>query len=231
MITLRPAGQRGRTHIGWLDSWHSFSFGDYMDADHHHFHALRVINDDRIAGGGGFGTHPHRDMEILTCMLTGTLAHRDSLGHGEQLNPGEWQVMTAGTGIAHSEVNASATEPVHLLQIWLMPDRRGHTPAYAQKRFHGSPGTWTLIASPDARDGSLPIHQDALVSQALLPAGQSMSTALVPSRAYWLHVATGEGVVNGIKVHAGDGVAFENESKLEIAATADSRVILFDLKR
>ncbi|CAN5623029.1 pirin family protein [soil metagenome] len=228
MLTRRKGTDRGRTQIGWLDSWHTFSFGDYYDPAHHNYRTLRVINDDIIAPGGGFGTHPHRDMEILTCMLSGRLAHKDSLGTGAELRPGEWQVMTAGTGIAHSEFNPSDTETAHLLQIWLVPDRKGHTPRYDQKAFDTTPGEWVTVASPDARDGSFPIHQDAVVSTVTLAAGQSVTRPLEVDRGYWLHVATGEVMVNSTSLIAGDAVAIENETVLTVAGTG--QVLLFDVK-
>jgi quercetin 2,3-dioxygenase len=230
MTTIRRGPDRGRTDIAWLKSWHTFSFGDYYDDDHHHYRALRVINDDIIAGGGGFGTHPHRDMEILTCMLRGRLAHQDSMGHGAELTPGEWQVMSAGTGITHSEVNPSATEPAHLLQIWIQPDRRGHTPRYDQRKFDLPPGEWVIVASPDARDGSFPIHADAIVSMVKLDAGQSISRMLHPGRGYWLHAATGKVMVNEDVLSAGDAAAIEGETSLLLTAAEPSQVLLFDLK-
>src|SRR3954454_18528772 len=175
MITIRKASERGHTDFRWLDSWHTFSFGDYMDSDHMGFHSLRVINDDKVAAGGGFPTHPHRDMEIITYVLSGALEHKDSLGTGEVLRPGEVQRMTAGTGIRHSEFNPSPTEPVHLLQIWLTPDRRGLTPSYEQTAFPEAErrGRWRLVASNDGRDGSVTIHQDADVYATLLEPGES----------------------------------------------------------
>src|SRR4051812_10049623 len=176
MLTVRKGNERGVTRIGWLDSRHTFSFGDYQDPRHHQYRSLRVINEDRIAPGGGFGTHPHRDMEILTYVLAGELEHRDSMGHGEVIRPGEWQAMTAGTGIRHSEFNPSDAAPVHLLQLWILPDRLGHTPGYQQRRFPDAEtaGAWRLAASPDGADGSLTIHQDARVYQSKLTAGQTV---------------------------------------------------------
>ena len=228
MLTVRNGSDRGATRVGWLDARHTFSFGDYYDPKYHNFRALRVLNDDRVAPGGGFPTHPHRDMEILTRVLSGELEHRDSLGNGEVIRAGEWQAMTAGTGVLHSEFNPSETEPVHLLQIWLMPDRRGHAPGYRQKAFGGGPG-WRLVASPDGADGSLPIHQDARVYEAKLAAGEAARHELAPGRAAYLHVATGAATVNGRKLTAGDGVAVEGEPAVTAAGDAAAEVILFDL--
>ncbi len=230
MLTLRKGSDRGTTRIGWLDSRHTFSFGDYYDPQHHNYRALRVINDDRIAAGGGFGTHPHRDMEILTYVLSGQLEHQDSMGNGEVIQAGEWQAMTAGTGIQHSEFNPSATEPAHLLQIWLMPDRKGHTPGYRQRRFADGEkaGQWRLTASPDGVDGSLPIHQNARVYVAKLEPGQNLQYVLTPGRGAFLHVATGAATVNGRPLTAGDAVAVEDEP-LDVQGTESGEVLLFDL--
>jgi redox-sensitive bicupin YhaK (pirin superfamily) len=232
MFTVRKGADRGTTHIGWLDSKHTFSFGDYFDPKHHQFRTLRVINDDRIAAGGGFPTHPHRDMEILTCVLSGQLEHRDSMGNGDIIHAGEWQVMTAGTGLTHSEFNPSATEPVHLLQIWIFPEKKGLKPSYGQRLFTEAEkaGKWRLVASPTAEDGSLPIHQDARVYQTKLLAGQSVSHDLKPGRAAFLHVATGAVTVNDLKLRAGDGVAIENETVIRLTGDEPGEVLLFDLK-
>ncbi len=192
------------------------------------YRSLRVINDDRIAAGGGFPTHPHRDMEIITVMLAGRLAHKDSLGSVEEILPGEVQVMTAGTGIAHSEFNPSATESAHLLQIWLLPERKGLTPRYDQKKFE--PVTdWQLIASPDARDGSLTIHQDVQLFKARLTAGQSLAYSTSGSRALWLQVATGSVSMNGQQLSAGDAAAVEGEA-ITVTGIERGEVLLFDLK-
>ena len=216
MMTIRKGTERGITNIGWLASRHTFSFGDYNDPRHHNFRTLRVINDDRVAAGGGFPTHPHRDMEILTCVLSGELEHRDSMGNGEVIHAGEWQAMTAGTGVAHSEFNPSDTKPVHLLQIWLFPDQRGHTPGYQQRLFSDNEkaGVLKLVASPDGEDGSLLIHQDERVYQSKLGAGQMVTHELKPGRAAFVHVATGAATVNGQKLAAGDAVAVEDEKKI-----------------
>jgi redox-sensitive bicupin YhaK (pirin superfamily) len=232
MLTIRRGNERGATRFGgWLDSRHTFSFGDYQDSRHHNFRALRVINDDRVAPGGGFPTHPHRDMEILTCVLSGQLEHRDSMGNGEVIHAGEWQAMTAGTGITHSEFNPSDTEAVHLLQIWLFPDKRGHTPGYQQKVFTDAAkaGKWALVASPDGEDASLVIHQDARVYQTKLAAGQTVEHDLKPGRAAFVHVATGTATVNGEKLAAGDAVAVEAETRITITGDEPGEVLLFDL--
>ncbi len=232
MLTIRKGADRGTTKFGgWLDSRHTFSFGDYQDSKHHQFRALRVINDDRVAPGAGFPTHPHRDMEILTCVLSGQLEHRDSMGNGEVIHAGEWQAMTAGTGITHSEFNPSDKEPVHLLQIWIFPDRRGHKPGYQQKVFTDAEklGKWALIASPNGEAGSLVIHQDAQVCQTKLTPGQTVTHELKPGRGAFLHVATGAATVNGEKLSAGDGVAIEDETRIAVTGDEPGEVLLFDL--
>lgn len=226
MLTVRKGSDRGVTRFGgWLDSKHTFSFGDYYDPKHHHFRSLRVINDDVVGPGSGFPTHPHRDMEILTCVLAGALEHRDSMGNGEVIRAGEWQAMTAGTGITHSEFNPSPTEPVHLLQIWLTPDRRGHTPGYQQRAFDAV-GEWVQVASPDGASGSLVIHQNARVYQAKL-AGETVRHDLAAGRAAFVHVATGTATVNGTALTAGDAVAVEDENAVVVSGSGD--VLLFDL--
>ncbi len=231
MVTHRPAAQRGRTSIDWLDSWHSFSFGEYHDPRWRGFRSLRVINDDRVAPGGGFDTHPHRDMEIITWVLSGALEHRDSLGNGSVIRPGDMQRMTAGTGILHSEFNPSATESVHLLQIWLFPDRKGLTPGYEQRAFPRPDlkNALRLVASQDGRNESVTIHQDADVSVAVLDAGGTLAHQLAPGRYAWLQVATGSVALNGKELQAGDGAAISDERALEIAGRADSEIVLFDL--
>jgi quercetin 2,3-dioxygenase len=232
MLTIRKGNERGVTRFdGWLDSRHTFSFGDYYDPKHDHFRALRVINDDRVAPGGGFPTHPHRDMEILTCVLSGQLEHRDSMGNGEVIHAGEWQAMTAGTGITHSEFNPSKSEPVHLLQIWLYPDKRGHTPGYQQRIFSDEEktGQLRLVASPDGTDGSLVIHQDARVYQSKLAAGQTVTHEIASGRAVFVHVATGAASVNGAKLAAGDAAAVENEPAVTIRGEGPGEVLVFDL--
>ena len=231
MLTIRKSADRGVTRIGWLDSRHTFSFGDYRDPRHDHFRVLRVINDDRVAPGQGFGTHPHRDMEIVTYVLSGGLAHRDSMGNGETLRAGEWQAMTAGTGVQHSEYNASDSEPVHLLQVWLFPERRGLTPGYAQKSYPEAErlGRWRVALSPDGRDGSLTLRQDAVVSQATVRPGDTLGYEFARGRGGWLHVATGAVTVNGLALAAGDGLAVEGEERIEVAGVEAGEVLLFDL--
>ena len=230
MITLRPSAARGHADHGWLDSFHTFSFADYHDPAHMSFRTLRVINEDRVAPGMGFGTHPHRDMEILTYILAGRLAHKDSMGNGREITVGQLQAMSAGTGITHSEFNPSRTEPVHLLQIWITPDRKGHTPRYAE----WSPGaveigTRTLLASPDGRDGSAAIHQDALLYLVKLDASGEVSHPIAPGRAAWVQVMRGSLSVNGEALAAGDGAAVESESAIRLQTTEGAEALLFDL--
>jgi redox-sensitive bicupin YhaK (pirin superfamily) len=231
MITLRPAASRGRTSIDWLESWHSFSFGDYHDPQWRSFRSLRVINDDRVAPGGGFDTHPHRDMEIITWVLSGALEHRDSLGNGSVIRPGDMQRMTAGSGILHSEFNPSPTESVHLLQIWLFPDKKGLVPGYEQRAFarNDRQNALHLVASRDGRSESVTIHQDADVYAATLDAGRAVGHQFAPGRYAWLQVATGNVELNGQEMKAGDGAAISDERALEIVSRADSEVVLFDL--
>ena len=231
MIAIRPAASRGRTQIGWLDSWHSFSFGEYYDPSNRGFRSLRVINDDRVASGQGFDTHPHRDMEIVTYVLSGALAHRDSLGTGSTIVPGDVQRMTAGTGIQHSEFNPSPTEPVHLLQIWLLPERRGLEPSYEQRNFPAAErsGQLRLIASHDGREGSVTVHQDVSLYATQLAAGQTMSHALAPGRFAWVQVARGGVTLNGQKLEAGDAAAIADETQLTLVGTNDAEVLVFDL--
>ncbi len=231
MIRIRRADERGITDFGWLDSRHSFSFGDYRDPEHHSFRTLRVINDDRIAVGGGFPSHPHRDMEILTCVLSGELAHRDSMGNGTTIRPGEWQKMTAGTGVIHSEFNPSESEAVHLLQIWVMPDRKGRTPEYEQKLFPADEkrNGWRTIASNDGRDDSLTVHQDLVLSTTVLSAGDIRTYSLAPKRGAWLHLIDGSAQVNGHALSAGDALAIEDEPTIRIEGIEAGEVLLFDL--
>jgi hypothetical protein len=230
MITLRKAGERGHANHGWLDTHFTFSFADYYDPQHMGFRALRVINDDTIAGGGGFGEHPHRDMEIITCVLSGALEHKDSMGNGRIIRPGEFQYMAAGTGVTHSEFNPSPTEPVHLLQIWILPDRKGVKPAYAEKSFaKAAPGKLYLAASKSGRDSSIPINQDADVFVGKLAAGDKISHALKPGRHAWLHVADGDVELNGLLLAAGDGVALSEEAAIKLIGKSPAQVLLFDL--
>ena len=227
MIQIRKAKDRGHANHGWLDSWHSFSFADYHDPQHMGFSALRVINEDRVTPGEGFPTHPHRDMEIITYVLEGALEHKDSLGTGSVIRPGEVQRMSAGTGIRHSEYNHSQSEPVHFLQIWILPNVQGVKPGYEQKRIELDGGL-RLLASPDGRDGSVTIHQDARVYAARLN-GAAANHALAPGRRAWLQVARGTASLNGTTLHAGDGAAVEGESALRLAADGSAEVLLFDL--
>jgi redox-sensitive bicupin YhaK (pirin superfamily) len=232
MITPRPAAERGTTRIGWHESHHSFSFGEYHDVRFLGFRSLRVINDDIVAPGEGFGMHGHRDMEIITVVLDGELEHKDSLGNGEVLRPGEVQMMTAGTGIRHSEFNPSQTKPVHLLQIWLMPDEKNAKPRYAQKQYPiaNRRGKLVTVASPDGRDGSLPIHQDATLAVTLLEPGDSVTHTLAPGRFAWVQIATGAATLNGRQFSAGDGASIADEKTLTLTGTAPgTHVLLFDL--
>jgi redox-sensitive bicupin YhaK (pirin superfamily) len=229
MLTIRKASERGHANHGWLDSHHTFSFADYYDPSHMGFRALRVINDDRVAGGKGFGPHPHRDMEIISYVLDGALAHEDSMGTGAVIRPGDVQRMSAGTGVLHSEYNASPTDEVHFLQIWIQPDRRGIAPGYAQKTFttDDKRGKLRLVASPDGADGSISINADTRVFAGVFEAGDSAELALAAGRYAWVHVARGEVDVNGTTVSEGDGVALTGESALRISGTGE--VLVFDL--
>jgi len=224
MLTLRKAGERGHFHHGWLDTYHTFSFADYYDPQWMGFRSLRVINEDRVAPGQGFGTHPHRDMEILTYVLAGGLRHRDSMGNGEVIHPGEVQRMTAGTGVTHSEFNDSKTDPVHLLQIWILPERKGLTPSYEQRFFADDEkrGRLRLVASPEASDGSVKIHQDARVYASLLGAGEEVTHPLAAGRAAWVQVARGNVTLNGQLLNAGAAAAVSDESAVVLRGT-DSR--------
>jgi len=231
MITLRPAAERGHAQRGWLDSWHTFSFANYYDPDHMGFRVLRVINEDRVQPGEGFGTHPHRDMEIVTYVLEGALAHRDSTGTSSVLPAGEVQRMSAGTGITHSEYNASQSEPVHFLQIWILPEREGISPGYEQRAFPEEErrGRLRLIAAPGARDGALTLHQDAEIYNAVLSQGDQVTHPLRPGRHAWVQQVRGGVTLNGQRLSAGDGAAVSDEAALEIAATSDAEVMVFDL--
>lgn len=229
MITIRKAHDRGHFDHGWLDTYHTFSFADYYDPDFMGFRTLRVINDDRVAPGRGFGTHGHRDMEIVTYVIEGALAHRDSMGTGSIIHPGEVQRMSAGTGVMHSEMNASLEEPVRLLQIWILPERHGITPGYEQKEFSKEQrqGQLRLVASPDGAEGSVKIHQDVSLFASLLN-GETVTHAFAPNRYGWLQVARGDVTINGQKLSAGDGAAIAEESKVTISGT-DAEILLFDL--
>jgi redox-sensitive bicupin YhaK (pirin superfamily) len=230
MITIRKAEERGHANHGWLDTHFTFSFADYYDPQHMGFRTLRVINDDTIAGGGGFGEHPHRDMEIITFVLSGALEHKDSMGNGRIIRPGEVQYMAAGTGVTHSEFNPSANEPVHLLQTWILPDHKGAKPTYAEKSFaKAAPGKLYLAVSKSGRDGSIPINQDADLFVGKFGAGDKLSHVLRPNRHAWLHVAEGQIKLNSVALGGGDGAAISGENKLILEATGPAQVLLFDL--
>jgi quercetin 2,3-dioxygenase len=231
MITLRPGNERGGGDYGWLNTHHTFSFDQYHDPRFMSFRSLRVINEDWVAGGHGFPMHPHRDMEIITYLLDGALEHKDSMGNGSIIRPGDGQRMSAGTGVRHSEANPSPTEPAHLLQIWIMPDRPGHKPGYEQKAFPEAEkrGKLRLIASPDGKDGSVTIHQDAKLYVSLLAPGQEVTHELGKDRYAWLQVAKGAVELNGKKLGQGDGAAVSYEPTVRIRGTEDSEVLLFDL--
>jgi redox-sensitive bicupin YhaK (pirin superfamily) len=230
MITKRPAAARGGTKIDWLESHHTFSFGDFHDPRHMGFRALRVINDDRVAAGRGFPTHAHSDMEIISYVLEGALEHRDSLGTGSVIRPGDVQRMTAGTGVRHSEFNASKSEAVHFLQIWIVPERRGIAAGYEQKNFPADErrGRLRLVGSHDGREGSVTIHQDVDLYASLLDEGQTAKLALRPGRQAWVHVASGAAVVNGERLEAGDGLALTGEPEVTLEGRG-GEVLLFDL--
>ena len=231
MIAIRPAAERGRTDWGWLDSRHTFSFGEYYDPRNMGFRSLRVINDDRVAPGAGFGTHGHRDMEILSYVLEGGLEHKDSAGGGGVIRPGEIQFMRAGTGVTHSEQNASKTEPVHFLQIWVVPDTRGLAPRYDQKSFDTAAARrgLVLLASKDGQEGSVQVHQDVSLWMTRLGEGDERQHALVPGRHAWIHVARGAVALNGHELGEGAGAAVSEEAAVHIVGRGDAEVLLFDL--
>jgi len=231
MITIRKSEERGHVKIDWLDSRHTFSFGDYYDPNHMAFHSLRVINEDHVAPGSGFGAHPHRDMEIVTYVLNGVLEHKDNMGNGSLINPGEVQRMSAGTGIVHSEFNHSKTEPVHLLQIWITPERKGITPGYEQRKFSldQKHNKFCLLASPTSRDDSVKIYQDAEISTAVLDENQELVYKIRPKRHVWLQVARGSIKLNEQSLNAGDAAAVEEVETLHIQAKDKSEILLFDL--
>lgn len=231
MIKIRKASERGHFNHGWLDTYHTFSFARYYDPEHMQFRALRVINEDRVAAGNGFGTHPHDNMEIITYVVSGALGHRDSMGHSQSISPGEVQVMTAGSGITHSEYNHSDSEETHLLQIWIMPKARGLKPRYDQKRFEDSEkrNALHLLVSGDGRDGSLMINQDADLYGSLLESGNSVEYRYTSSRGGWVQVIRGKVDVNGVALASGDGAAIEDEELVRISAEDDAELLLFDL--
>ena len=231
MMTIRRGSERGHANFGWLDSYHTFSFGNYFDPGHMGFSDLRVINEDRVSAGEGFPSHSHRDMEIISYVLDGALQHRDSTGSGGVIRYGDVQRMSAGAGVTHSEFNASSAEPVHFLQIWLQPDAKGIKPGYEEKRFvpEEKRGRLRLIASRDGSDGSLTIHQDARVYASLLDRGQEVTHAFAEKRKGWVHVARGSVRVNGNELRAGDGAALADEASVTIAGDEGGEVLLFDL--
>jgi redox-sensitive bicupin YhaK (pirin superfamily) len=231
MIKLRRSNDRGHTKLSWLDSRHTFSFGDYHDPQHMGFSDLRVINEDRVEPGKGFGTHSHRDMEIITYVLEGALAHKDSTGTSSVIRVGDVQRMSAGTGISHSEYNASQTDPVHFLQIWIIPDQTGLRPGYEQRAFSLDEhrGKWTLIASKNGRDGSVTVHQDVDVWAARFSPGEQSSLPLKASRNIWTQVARGAVTLNGMSLNAGDSAAISEEGTLGVKALDDAEILVFDL--
>lgn len=231
MIQVRSARDRGRTDWGWLDSRHTFSFGEYYDEKHMGFRTLRVINDDRVKPGAGFGTHGHRDMEILSYVLEGALEHKDSSGGGGVMRPGEIQFMRAGTGVTHSEYNHSKVEPVHFLQIWIVPDARGLEPAYGQLAFdrEAARRSFVLLASKGGRDGSIQVHQDVDLWVTRVGAGERRELLLPPGRHAWVHVARGSVSVNGESLGAGDGASLTAEGKLALLGAGEAEVLVFDL--
>lgn len=231
MIEIRSAAARGHADHGWLNTWHSFSFADYYDPNNMGFRSLRVINEDFIAPAMGFGMHPHRDMEIITYVLEGAIRHKDNLGNGSVIVPGEVQRMSAGTGIVHSEFNGSESEQAHLLQIWIMPDKRGAEPGYDQRPFPKTEidGRLRLVASRDGRDGALSINQDVDLYASSLEAGTRLEHRLAPGRHAWVQVARGVLNINGTTLAAGDGAAISDEERLAIEATESAEFLLFDL--
>jgi redox-sensitive bicupin YhaK (pirin superfamily) len=229
MMKLRKANERGHADHGWLNTYHTFSFANYYDPEQMGFRSLRVINDDIVNGGGGFGTHPHRDMEIITYVLSGTLEHKDSMGNGRVIQPGDFQYMAAGTGVLHSEFNPGKV-PVHLLQIWIMPDKKGVAPRYAEKPMaQATTGQLHLVTSKSGRDESIAINQDTDLYLARLSPGEAVTHAVKPGRHAWVHVAEGEVSLNGQTLRAGDAAALSDELRLELKGNKPSQVLLFDL--
>jgi redox-sensitive bicupin YhaK (pirin superfamily) len=231
MIKLRKASERGYAHHGWLETFHTFSFASYHDPKHTHFRALRVMNEDYVAPGSGFGTHPHDNMEIVTYVLEGALEHKDSMGHGEVLRPGEFQRMSAGSGITHSEFNPSSTEPVHLYQIWIFPAVRNTAPSYEQKRFDSThrDNRLQLVAAPEGSDGSLTIGQDVRIYLADLSKGATVEYTIAPKRNAWLQILKGAALLNGLELNTGDGAAITAEERLAMTTNSKAEVMLFDL--
>lgn len=231
MITIRKSEERGRTQINWLDGRHSFSFGNYHDRNHMGFGPLRVINEDWVKQGEGFHPHPHRDMEIITYILEGALEHKDSMGNGSVIVPGDVQYMSAGTGVVHSEFNPHPDKPVHLMQIWILPDKTGYAPGYQQENFMQSrkPGKLTLLVSKDGQDNSIRIHQDASLSVLDLDPGQNFDLPLTKGRSAWVQMARGNAVLNNTPLKQGDGAAIEKEDALKFSAQEKSEILIFDL--
>lgn len=235
MVRVRRSAERGHLNHGWLDTYHTFSFGDYRDPSWVRYRTLRVLNEDYIGPGGAFGAHPHKDMEILTYLIDGALAHKDSLGNGSTIGPGEWQRMTAGSGIVHAEANASQTDPVHLLQIWIFPEANGLTPGYEQRSFadQAQPGKFVRVASPDAREGSMTIHQDAHVLLGQVDAQHPAIYQLEEGRSAWIQVVRGEVEVAGETLKAGDAIGLDQAGLVEIASkpteAGPAEIVLFDL--
>ncbi|GGJ97586.1 pirin family protein [Luteimonas terricola] len=233
MITLRPAHERGHAQHGWLDSWHSFSFADYRDPRHVHWGPLRVINEDRVQGGQGFGTHSHSDMEIISYVLDGSLAHKDSMGNAASIVPGEVQRMSAGTGVTHSEYNHEADRSTHFLQIWIIPDTMGSAPGYEQKHYTEAEkrGRLRLVASPDGSDGSVRMQQDARMYAGLFDGDENAALDIAPGRLAYVHVARGTATVNGQSLSAGDALLYADEPRVDIARGNGAEILVFDLPR
>jgi hypothetical protein len=231
MLTVRKAEDRGHANHGWLDSYHSFSFANYYDPQHMGFRSLRVINEDAIAPAKGFPTHPHRDMEIITYVVSGAVAHKDSIGNTEKVGAGGVQRFSAGTGITHSEFNPSSTEGLHLLQIWLLPEQQGITPSYEQKEFPTATkrGQWRAIANREAMDGAVKLHQDAALYATILEPGEQLTYTLQADRHAWVQIVQGEVTLNGTTLDKGDAAAISNETKLAFEASTDAEILLFDL--
>lgn len=231
MITIRKAEDRGHANHGWLDSYHTFSFANYYDPSYMGFRSLRVINEDRVSAGAGFGTHGHRDMEIITYVLEGGLEHKDSIGTGSVIKPGEVQRMSAGTGIMHSEFNHSQTDSVHFLQIWLLPEKQGLPASYEQRDFSPAktPGKLHLVAAKDGRECALTVHQDVDLYAAVLEPNQGVSYTLKPQRHAWIQVARGAISLNGLSLEKGDGAAINEETEIVIESTTNAEFLLFDL--
>ncbi|NJO94307.1 MAG: pirin family protein [Hydrococcus sp. RM1_1_31] len=230
MIVVRKAEERGHAHHGWLNTYHTFSFANYYDPNYLGFRSLRVINEDRVIAGAGFGTHGHRDMEIITYVLEGAIEHKDSIGNGSIIQPGEVQRMSAGTGILHSEFNPSKKDPVHFLQIWIMPNENGISPSYEQQKFdlQNATGQLQLIAA-NGKNGAVTVHQDMNLYAGILESGDRISYSLKPQRHAWIQVARGAVSINGISLDTSDGAAISEESELTIEATEKAEILLFDL--